>query len=355
MSSIQTKKRGEEGIVAILVTMIIMIVLSLIVTGFAQLARREQREALDNQLNTQAFYAAESGINDAYRALRKSSTASKSNCGPFSSASTVDFEKELSDNKVSADGNVQYSCLLIKRIVPETLNEASVDRSTTIPMTGYNADGSSLVDVNSMTFNWTEKDGTVDVRGGSLGDLPKQSAWGTDKIGILRVDIIPMPTPGPGVTMSPESLSDNRFTFFAYPQNGGAATHAYGSANNGQILQAACSAGDKCSITINNLPTAAPYGSMFYVRLKAIYNDVTIKTCFNACDGTTPIGGAQAEIDSTGKASDVLKRIKVRVPDPGSTETTKYKPEFPLDTKDAICKQLDVLPAVTTDTGLCNS
>ena len=42
-----------------------MIVMSLIVLGFAQISRRNQRESLDRQLSTQAFYAAESGVNDA--------------------------------------------------------------------------------------------------------------------------------------------------------------------------------------------------------------------------------------------------------------------------------------------------
>src|SRR5260370_15103164 len=61
-----TKKRqAEAGIVSIMVTMITMIVISLIVLGFADIARNEQRNSLDDQLSTQAYYAAESGVNDA--------------------------------------------------------------------------------------------------------------------------------------------------------------------------------------------------------------------------------------------------------------------------------------------------
>ena len=51
--------------VAILVTMNLMIVISLIVLGFAQISRRNQRQSLDRQLSTQAFYAAETAVNDA--------------------------------------------------------------------------------------------------------------------------------------------------------------------------------------------------------------------------------------------------------------------------------------------------
>ena len=58
-------KQSESGIVSLMMTLVIMLVISLIVIGIAQLSRREQRQALDNQLSTQAFYAAESGVNDA--------------------------------------------------------------------------------------------------------------------------------------------------------------------------------------------------------------------------------------------------------------------------------------------------
>jgi hypothetical protein len=57
--------RREGGFVSIIVCMIIMTILSLITIGFAQIMAREQRQALDRQLSSQAFYAAESGVNDA--------------------------------------------------------------------------------------------------------------------------------------------------------------------------------------------------------------------------------------------------------------------------------------------------
>src|SRR5262245_28445627 len=53
---------NQSGMAAIIVTLIIMIVLSLITLGFARIVNREQRQVADRQLNTQAFYAAESGV-----------------------------------------------------------------------------------------------------------------------------------------------------------------------------------------------------------------------------------------------------------------------------------------------------
>jgi Tfp pilus assembly protein PilX len=67
-------RKDQEGMVSIIVTMIIMVLLGLIVLGFAQLSRREQRQSLDRQLAVQAQYAAESGINQAADYVRSNPT-----------------------------------------------------------------------------------------------------------------------------------------------------------------------------------------------------------------------------------------------------------------------------------------
>lgn len=65
---------NQQGIVAIVVTIILMVILTLIVLSFAKISRREERDALDRQLSTQAFYAAESGIDYAKSKLESDTT-----------------------------------------------------------------------------------------------------------------------------------------------------------------------------------------------------------------------------------------------------------------------------------------
>ncbi|HET6924792.1 MAG TPA: pilus assembly PilX N-terminal domain-containing protein, partial [Candidatus Saccharimonadales bacterium] len=69
MNKQQSIRGDERGMVSIMVTLVMIIVITLIVIGFAQVVRRNQRETLDRQLSTQAYYAAETGINDAYKAM----------------------------------------------------------------------------------------------------------------------------------------------------------------------------------------------------------------------------------------------------------------------------------------------
>ena len=63
------QKLRERGVVSIMVSIVLMAVMTLIVLGFSEIARRDQRQTLDRQLSNQAFYAAEIGVNDAQQAI----------------------------------------------------------------------------------------------------------------------------------------------------------------------------------------------------------------------------------------------------------------------------------------------
>src|SRR5581483_12189470 len=54
---------SQSGMASFLIVMIMMVVITLIILGFSQVTRRNEREALDRELSSQAFYAAESGVN----------------------------------------------------------------------------------------------------------------------------------------------------------------------------------------------------------------------------------------------------------------------------------------------------
>lgn len=125
----QPIQQDEQGFAAIIVAVILLLVLSLITVGFAAQMRKEQRAALDNQLSTQAYYAAESGINDAVQALGSGViTTAKQTCPP---------DPQLPSNTVNAAENVSYSCLLIDP-APLSLEYGSIDisQSKVLQITG---------------------------------------------------------------------------------------------------------------------------------------------------------------------------------------------------------------------------
>ena len=326
---------NQKGVISIVVTMIIMIILTLIVTGFSQIARNEQREALDRQLSTQATYAAESGINDARRAIAGGFEGEKTDCAPNAA---------VSNNTVG--NNIGYSCLLIKQILPDIkLGNVTPTESTVLPLNSVNAAGTPQA-LNNLFIEWKSKDVTKTSIPPTTGRFLPANTWSTNNyFGVLRIDLIP------AGTLSADELQNNTYTAFLYPRSGGSSTHPYTNvpAQQGQVLTAQCNtANNTCSVNITGL-------SQFkcFIRVKSLYEPSEVKLCgTSACLSSTSFKGAQAEIDSTGKANDQLKRIKVRVNDVSELSNTKTLPNYAFDSAEDVCKKLSVYPG-GADLGGC--
>ncbi len=325
-------KNNQSGMVSIIVTMIIMIVLTLIVLGFAQLARREQRATLDRQLSTQAFYAAESGINDARRALANLPVGTptpyeKQNCAP---------DGVVPNNSLDSGTNVAYTCLLIKQKLPNLVyGNVGTDKSIIVPI---NFEGGS----SDLKISWQGKDGQTGIRGGTT-NFPKEDTWSPaspnpGNVGVLRIDIVPVSN------LDRATMSSSTYTAFLYPAgSGGSSSVPYvpGPSNQGKIVSVNCINPDpyKCAINITGLNGTTKY----MMRMKSIYTASAVD--ISTTNPNVTLSGAQAEIDSTGKAQDVLKRLKVRTPIAGSGSGDVFLPEYALETAGDICKLYDLMPS----------
>lgn len=351
---------AEQGMVSIIVTMIIMSVLTLIVLGFAQLARREQREALDKQLGTQAFYAAESGVNDAIRAIGNGSYANnknKTNCGddaPFTSTTST----------LDADTQVGYTCLLIDQ-TPSVLSYGSVsaEKSTVVPLNPVDpANPTASLALNTLDISWSRADGqgSTYYGGGSSGvDLPTVSGWGSGSAaGILRLDLVPLRNG----SFSRANLIDDTFTVFLYPEDAGGSTapkaisYTSGASSQGSIQKISCGPVDppyfanKCKVRITGLPTGI--ATNYNARLISLYSDSVVSISGTSGSGSAlrqvAFVDAQYVIDSTGKAGDVLKRVRVRNP----AHPTNYTyPVNAINSAEDICKLLEVYPTTAGPLG----
>src|SRR5688572_29540682 len=138
MKSIDKDQWKQRGMVSILVTMLLMIVISLIVLGFAQVSRRNQRQATDRQLSSQAFYAAETGINDARNLIKGALATSttippKPDCTPGSGPAAA-FYGSLTP-ALDAANNVAYSCLMVDPAPAELVYDGITNKGTIIPVT----------------------------------------------------------------------------------------------------------------------------------------------------------------------------------------------------------------------------
>ena len=329
MSTITGKQQRtgrQAGMVSIMVTMIMMIVLSLIVIGFAQIARRNSRQSLDRQLSTSAFYAAEAGVNDVRDLIKTYGTPpAKPDCTNGSGA-TAAYYSHLPGATLDAGTNVQYTCVMVNPAVP-MLPYTLGYTGTVVPL-----QVSSDV-INTLTFTWQKSTASANPVSGCAGSLVAVGSWTCGYAG-LRFDLIPTNT---SYTMA--SIMGKTMSSYAIPtQVGGATTAAFRADGGADLIKTHCT-NTNCNLTINS----GLGGTQYYLRiLSQYYQNVALQITGTDSHGNpAQFAGVQILIDVTGKAQDVLRRVQVRVPASGTS--TNVTSDYALETTGSICKRFDIM------------
>ena len=312
----------QAGVVSIMVTMVMMIVISLVVVGFAEISRNEQRSSLDNQLSVQAYYAAESGINDAREAISTQIQAgqtvqSKTTCGNQGSYTF--------NNTVDAAHDTSYTCLLIDP-TPSSLAYNVGYTSTVVPVT------SSGAAFGKLTLTWNLPTGTTngsaagcDTNATSLDQLPSAGQWNCD-YPVMRVDMLDA-----NGSLTRANWNTDTATMFFIPFNSNSAANSTTLAARGNLIPAQCDS-TNCTANITGLG-----GTKYYMRVTTLYRTNSLLTISS---GGNTFSGAEATIDATGKAQDVLRRVLAAV-DLTSANVLDI-PSAAIVSKDSICKQFGV-------------
>lgn len=328
-----TKSRtaaSQTGFVSIMVTMLLIIIVSLIVLGFAQVSRRAQRQSLDRQLSTQAFYAAESGVNDAsqtiFSALKSNQPLVDKTICKTPDKPTSPY-RDLKSNLGNPADKVSYPCLLVSTTLKDIkLDLAGNGPSKLIPLTATSK-------IKTLHVSWTTSSNaglTGCAARVSSGEFKANNLW-TCPFGVLRYDLVPINM------LDRASLVTNQSTAFLYPTQQTSATAAVSSTTKGAVAPMSCS-GTTCKVDI---AMPADGGSQYAMRASAIYGGGTIDVQGSDAGGSFVLfKGVQAQIDATGKAQDVLRRIQVRV-SLLPTSPAQYSDQA-LVSGDSICKRFRV-------------
>lgn len=303
-----TVRKNQAGLVSIMVTIIMMLVISLIIIGFATVTRRNAREALDRQLSTQAYYAAETGVNDAISAINAnrvsdllSNTGYATNCsGSGSFMATLNTINSTSNqNLLNADGSVQYTCLLVNPIPGSIITTVPADDAENVPLNPSAP--------TTLKFSW-QSQGTSGNAAACPASFQPQAAWAAAcPYGILRLDIFKVTNGDADTAMA------NTASIFLLPTSAGAGTTAivYGTSN---VIKATCSAATSTCSAVLADAGGANFSGQYYVRESNLYRgsgNVTIEPAPAASSVT--FSGADVLIDVTGKAQDETRRIQERI------------------------------------------
>ena len=326
MSVHKTSLRNrQEGMVAIVVTMVLMIVISLTTLGFAHTTRLQQRNTLDRQLSSQAYYAAESGVNYAEGAI----AAKLAGGGTITDKTTCDDPGALSltDYKQYAglSSTAKITCLLVS-------NKLDYLTYQNVGLDAFAAALHPTTAIDTIGISWTAPG--VTGAGGCVGatTLPTNLARSSNptncKQPMLRVDLVPLATPDISHTM----------TFFLSPSNAGGSSVGFAAGSQGiksvKCNPPATSELKECTATITGV--SGDYG----IRVMSIYG--TSNVVLYASQGGTYklLKDGQIVVDSTAKSVDILRRVQVRF-SPTQDSNDDSSP-FALTVSKGICKRFIV-------------
>jgi Tfp pilus assembly protein PilX len=325
----------NRGFASIVVSLILVLVFSLITLGFATISRREQQNALNKQLSTQAEYAAESWINSKLR------------------SGSLDAINTCAQTDYDAANNVKVTCGLIKRNLSSTPATISGPTSgTSIPFTP--TAGQS---VTKFTITWKSSNAAKKSPLTSMNNPFNDTLYNSPSI--VQISITPIKESA----LSRDCLINKTFNAFLYPGNSTATPNiasmpALNCPNAGAFPQPApankyfgrCDGSGNCTIDIYVDPVNR-LSDKFLFRFLAPYGAPSESTNIKVTGSTNSFeaGGAPTVVtdsgtvilDVTAKAQDVVKRIQVAVPVTvvTSSGSSSMAPEY-LIQADSACKRL---------------
>lgn len=341
----KTKKiTQEQGFASIVVALILLLVLSLLTVGFAELARHEQSNALSKQLSNQAYYAAETGVNDASKDIETgnitTSNTSTTQCMTAPNAKNAGTQQlppaALSANSnIDATNGVDYTCLLVD-LQPPLLAK------TLGKFEAWNTTFSTTSDLEKFTISWGSTDSNrTNFTTGASTEFASESQWTTDhRPPVLRVSFTPLDD------LSADGIAANMFSIYLYPSDHGSNTVSYSTdrADKGAIVPGQCNvhpnATYPCSVTIKDIQHLVP-NETYLLQIVDYYDtaNIVVGKAVDTTNKEVHFVDSQAVIDVTGRAKNVLKRIQVRKPLSGNQ----------MDLPDilqaqSLCKRFDTYP-----------
>ena len=370
--------KRQSGAVSIFIVVFVALLVVVTTVSFMRIMLNDQQQATDSDLSQSAYDSAQAGVEDVKRALMLykmkcastvpddvaacnniKSVLSNQKCNSLVSKlgdySGRDTTKEVKVN--SGDNNDKYeqayTCTLATLNTDDYLGKMSDDQSAIIPLLGTGS-------FNQIRVEWfSSKDLSNGVTNISLlsrsralnKPLLQKIDWPSNRPPILRTQLIQFSNSG--ATSSSFDDGNNANTLFLYPSSGSSvnSTLLFSSARRNTATQSPSviyckdrlnTGSYACTVTLN-LPN--PVGGnldsrVAYLRLTSLYN----KANFRVTLVGTQFNGVQPEVDSTGRANDLYRRIKSRIE---FTDANYPFPEAAVDINGNFCKSF----IVTDDRG----
>jgi len=376
----------QRGAVSLFVVIFAALLMTVVTVGFVQLMLKDQQQATSSDLSQSAYDSAQAGVEDAKRLLvldqscKAGLAAPSVNCTaianalipvPGTSETTCDtlskaglvgstndetiIQQSTGDNAAKLDQ--AYTCVKIAVNTDNYKGQIDANQSTVIPITGVS-------DFDSVEVSWFSRDDVSSATnspdigfpttGADVSLPPVGSKWQINYPALLRTQLMQM---GSGFKLSdfddsqPGNKSDAN-TLFLYPSSTGLTNKDFaldarrGSTGTPQQVKCNTSFVDgeyacKATIQLPDPINGSTAQRNAYLRLSALYNGAHYSIQLKSGATYVKFSGVQPEVDSTGRANDIFRRIKARVELKGDFTY----PEAAIDLQGNLCKNFTITDA----------
>lgn len=392
---IQNQKENQ-GAVSLFIVMFTSVLLLIVTIGFIRLMIGDQQQATLNDVSQSAYDSAMAGVEDAKRMLLiyqacENGEKTDAQCAVVKNAmnnpscsmlSVIDNrsvqynQEKLIQQKQGTSGEVElsqaYTCVKILSSLTNYLGGLNryesvvipikpTEKFTSIRISWFNIEDIKPKDRANVCMSYPQSSG-----------LPVEARWkqdscpsvnGTSNINtpaLMRVMLAQVPDSGGDLESF--NTADGANTVFLYPSETGVNTYPMAIADRKSPsigtyspqdvgCQPSLSVGGyACHMDI--IPSNTNLNNTNYLHLTALYADSHYKVELIEGDKATPISSPQIEIDSTGRANNLFRRVLARVELSGKVTY----PTNALSVGDSICKDFIVSKTLYRDDadGVCN-
>lgn len=363
-----------RGVASIFVVVFSTMIISIIVIGFTSVMIRDQSQASDYDLSQGAYDSATAGVEDAKRSIAKylnscdiNSNAPTTTCARMASAlqqcnsnayilygdnSGKETTVETTENDKALDR--AYTCVKTTLDTVDYVSALSSDQSNLLPLRGEG-------DFSKLQISWFDSSDIGDSVATSAsnvslrslaGGLPLllRSNWPSNRPAVLRAQIIQY-----GATFKLTDFDDNGSdgssdvnTIFMYPVAGSSSSETSMVSRDVRrsgtktawpvTCRSSLATGGYACTAIIDLPNAVSAGDKeAYLNLKALYNKSSYKIeLLNDAGVVVKFKGVQPEVDSTGRANDIFRRVSARLE--SGVGASAYIPDSAVDVTSNFCK-----------------
>lgn len=372
----------QSGAVSLFAVIFGAMLLTIVTIGFMRLMLMDQRQASDNDLSQSAYDAALAGIEDAKRVVRAAQTGNMQAAGVLSGPINCNMIAASGVVGGSASGETviqtgsgagkkfdqAYTCVKIAMQSQDFIYKAIEDKSQLISLRAVSS-------FNKIIIEWYRRDdesnlnaaNAVNTEISTTGELPTKDKWNSNTPPLVRAQVI-----SPGSTFNLATLDTTGVTSFLRPnvlrsdvvsQSGTVVSGKSsdrpratdGNEHNNGTNIISCSktfrfSGEySCKVVIDVDEVPAGSESAF-LRLVSIYKGGSIKVSLQKSDGTTVnFDGVQPIVDSTGRASNLFRRVEARLQ---IGDDFAY-PDNAVELKNSLCKDFSISGSGAAVVGRC--